>query len=227
MNLEELRSEWMAQNERFARQIRLNRELLWEVQATRGNAALGRLARRVWVGLAINLVVAVVLVRFVHHEFGEWRFVAPAVVLELVVLALIASASRQLAAISELDFGGPILTSQNKLERLRIHRILETKWTLLLAPLVWPPLLIVTLRGVLGLDAYAALPAAWLVANLLFGLAAIPLLWWVSRHFAARFHSSPVVQRMMDDVAGRNLTEARDYLARLAAAECPPSEREA
>jgi MFS family permease len=216
MNLDELRNDWMAEHEQLASRVRLHGAWLREAQAGRGNAALGRLTRRLWLALGLNVLLAGLLGGFMGKHLGELRFLGPALVLHVFTIGLIVSAAWQLVAIRRLDFNAPILTSQRQLEALRIHRIRETKWTLFLAPLLWVPLLVVGLKVLAGVDAYAVFPASWLVANLLFGLACIPLLWWASRRFSERFSSSPVLQRVMDDVAGRNLREARQYLARLA-----------
>ena len=227
MNLEELRVEWMAQSQQLRQQLKVNHAMLRQVQAANCNAALGRLTRRIWIALALNGIAAVLLGCFACEQLGEARFLAPAVVLAVFVLALLASAISQLVAIAETDFNAAILKSQRRLERLRIHRILETKWTLLLAPLLWLPLLIVALKGLFGVDVYAVFSARWLLANALFGVAAIPLLWWISRHLAGRFSSSGFVQRLMDDIAGRSLVETRAYVAQLAAAESLPRDEEA
>jgi hypothetical protein len=40
--------------------------------------------------------------------------------------------------------------------------------TLVLVPVAWIPLLIVVLKGLFGVDAYAALSSVWLVANVVF-----------------------------------------------------------
>lgn len=224
MNLEQLRTEWSAQNEQLAGRVRLHADWLRKTQSGRCNAALGRLTRSVWVALSINLFIALLLGSFIAAHLREPRFLAPALVLQLFALGVIVSSIRQLAAISQLDFDASILSSQRKLETLRIHRIRETKWILLLAPLLWVPLLIVALNAFLGLDAYVLFPGAWLEANLLLGIAVIPLMHWASRRFATRFSSSSMMQNLMNDVAGRNLTEAQQYLAGLADFENPRRE---
>jgi hypothetical protein len=102
------------------------------------------------------------------------------------------------------------------MESLRIERLRAVKITLLASPLIWIPMLIVGLKGFLGADAYALFDHAWLAANLAFGLAVIPLAVWISRRYADRMERSPLVQRVMRDLAGTNLNAAQDYLGRLA-----------
>jgi hypothetical protein len=104
---------------------------------------------------------------------------------------------------------------QKRMETLRAQRIRATMLTLLGAPLLWTPLLIVGLKGLLGLDAYAILSARYLLANALFGLAVIPLAVWIARRSADRMGRSPLVQRLLRDLAGHNLNAAAGFLSQL------------
>ena len=76
-------------------------------------------------------------------------------------------------------------SSRRSSSDLRLTRIRTTLWTLLFAPLMWVPLLIVALRGLFGVDVYAAGPA-WLVANALFGVAVIPLAIFIAKRYGSR-----------------------------------------
>lgn len=88
-------------------------------------------------------------------------------------------------------------------------------WTFLLAPLLWIPLLVVAMKGLLGLDAYVIFDTGWLVANALIGIGVIPLMLWVSKRYGDRWHHWSWVQTLMDDIAGRNLKKASAFLEEL------------
>ena len=147
------------------------------------------------------------------------RFLAPAVALDVFVLYFIGWSIRQWVALSSLDYGESIVTIQRKLEMLRIDRIRMTKWVFLLSPLLWIPLLIVGVEGLLGLDAYVILDTAWLVSNLVFGLAVIALALWVSRRYADRLQRSPLARRIADALADRSLDDAARFLGSLSSFE--------
>jgi len=132
------------------------------------------------------------------------------------MLLLLISSIHQLISVSTIDYAEPIVAIQKKLALLRVRKIRTAKWTLLLAPLLWTPLLIVTMRF-LGMNMYA-FPGAierWLIANLLFGVAYIVLAVWLSRRYAARFERSPFIQQLMNDIAGRSLTAAVRFVTEL------------
>ena len=93
-----------------------------------------------------------------------------------------------------------------------MQSLTQLLWTVTLSPLLWPLLLIVGLKGLLGLDAYAVLGLPWLGMNLLFGLVFVPLAVGLARLLGRRFGSSPRFQGLLDDLAGRSLREAREAL---------------
>ena len=115
----------------------------------------------------------------------------------------------------DIDYAAPVIEQQKQLERLRVLRIRKSKWILLLAPLLWTPLFIFGL-SLLGFDA-GRLGAPYLLANLAFGIAVIPVLLWLSRRPAVQ--RSRLFGQFADDLAGRSLVRARAQLASLAAFE--------
>jgi len=118
-----------------------------------------------------------------------------------------------------VDYSAPVLRNQRQLGQLRLERLRLTKLALLAAPLLWTPLFIVALEALFGIDAYRLFGGWYLVANLLLGVAAIPILLWLARRYGERLAGRPLLKRLADDVAGRNLTAALDHLAALAAFE--------
>ena len=120
---------------------------------------------------------------------------------------------------ARLDVAATIVTAQRQLARARSIRIFEWKWVLLLSPLLWTPFLVVCVEQLLaGLRDGAApgiFSAQFVVASLAIGAAASLVLWWISGKVAAHFGGTSFVRNLLDDLAGRNLSKARDFLARL------------
>lgn len=222
MDLQELQARWQDCDRKLDAGIRLNRRLVRDLNLSRISTALSRLSRSIWVELLINLGGLLWLGSYAADRIDALRYAGPAAVLGLFALALNLSSGIQLARLRRIDYDAQVLLIQKQLESLRIHRLAETKWVLILAPLLWTPLLIVGLDGLLGLDAYALFGRSWLAANLLFGIVAIPLLRWLARIYADKAVGTPVMQRLLRDIAGHNLTAAREGLAQLAAFEKEP-----
>lgn len=219
MNLDDLKSQWEACDARLTESIRLNARLLRESGLHRSRASLRWLS----VGIVAELVLAVplliVLGSYIADRVSDPRFLIPALALHVSVILLAGIGVHQLAALRGIDYAAPVLAIQRRLETLRRQRIRATQWTFIMAPLLWTPLLIVALDGLFKVDAYATLNTAWLAGNLLFGLAAIPVLLWAAKRFAARFGHLPWMQRLLDDIGGKSLAEATSFLEQLTSLE--------
>jgi hypothetical protein len=216
MDLDEMKQLWNDQDPTLDKALRLNARLVQAPVLRKAKNAMTRLSLLLWMELLINVVCALWMGSFLWDHRSEPRFFLPAAVLHLGVILLLSSGVHQLAAIGNLDFGAPIVAIQRRMESLRMQRLRVTQLTLLASPLLWLPLLIVVLKGFFDLDAYAIFSKSWLIANGLFGLAVIPAAIWISRRYAERMAGSPLVQRLLRDMAGYNLNAAAGFLSTLA-----------
>jgi len=210
MEIEELKELWVRNEGRLDASMRLNTLLLTQTNLQRAAGSLRRVSRGAVAETGINAIALVLLGSFAADHSGELRCLAPAVALGIYAIALLAVGVRQLVAIASIDYDEPVVVIQKRLEELRVQRIRTTLWTLLFAPLMWVPLLIVALRGIFGADLYAAADAGWLVANAVFGVALIPLAIFAARRYGGRVERFAVVRALADDVAGRSLVRALD-----------------
>jgi hypothetical protein len=217
MELDALKEKWAEHDRKLDVIITLNRRLLMAANMNRIRSPLRRLAFFVGLGGLIALTGLVILGQFIYLHRAEPRFVLPAVVLHVWLIASLAASIRQITMALQIDYDKPIALIQKQLESLRVLRIRITQWALLTGQVVWwTPFLIVALKGLLGVDAYKVLGTGYLLANIALGLAIIPLAIWVSRKFGARMGRSPVMQRLMRELAGYNLNAATRFLATVA-----------
>lgn len=212
MELEDLKQRWADQDRKLDAALQVNTRLLQASVLGRAETSLRGLLRLLWFELLTALLAAFWLGSFLASHWSEPRFLVPAAVLHLCAIALIATGVRQLVALKAVDYGEPILVIQRRLESLRIERIRAVLATFLFAPLLWTLLMIVALKGLLGLDVYAAFGAPYLIANLLFGLLLIPLAVWISKRYESRMKRSPFVQSLMCDLAGKSLASAAAFV---------------
>ena len=216
MDLDVLKEKWLEQDRRLDVTIRLNRQLLIAAKMNRVRWPLRRFAFSVGLGALLGLIGLVILGQFIYQHWTEPRFVLPAVVLDIWVIAILAASIRQMAMAVQIDYDKPIAVIQKQIESLRVLRIRTTQWALLTGQVVWwTPFLIVALKGFLDVDAYKVFDTAYLLANLAVGLAIIPLAIWVSRKFGDRMGRSPVMRRLMRELAGYNMNAATDFLTTL------------
>ena len=215
MELDALKQKWAEHDRKLEVNIRLTRQLLTATKMNRARSALQRLAVFLALESAVALAIIIVLGSFIGDHIAMVRFAVPAAALDVFEIATLIVLIQQIRLAIYVDYSKSVAVIQKQLESLRMLHIRLFQWTLLLAPFLWIPLLIVALEGFLRVDAYKTLGATYLLANLLFGLAIIPLAIWLSKKFGDRMDRSPKIQWLMKELAGYNLNAASDFLATL------------
>lgn len=199
--MNELEEKWAELDRRIDRSAALGRRAL---------NARGALARLAWEQGTQALLTAMAVLwigSFEYEHRGEPRYLAPALALHAYAVLLAVVQAAQLALTRGVRYDAPLVETQRRLARLRDLRSRSIRWTLLTAPLAWTPLFVVALRGLLGQDAYRAPGPGWLAANLAFGVAFVPLAWWLGRRYADR----PWMRRFARHVVGENLSAASGF----------------
>jgi len=214
MELDDLKTAWRELDRKLDDNRALNLQVFRELKLDKTRSALRQLAAGPLAELLLNGLGLLLLGSFLADHFETAKYAIPALVLHAAVLLLLAADLRQLVRIARIDWAAPVVQIQRDLAELRAARIRTTQLTLLFAPLLWTPLVIVAAKGLLGFDLYLLGPAyiAW---NIAFGLAVIPLGLWAARRLAGRL-SPNFLQRLADDVAGRSLATALGHLEEIA-----------
>jgi len=210
--LDEMQELWKAQDEKLDESIRLNRELLGSANLNKARSALQRLALLLSLEAVVWFAIVGSLGSFIYHHIGTLRLSLSGIALDVYAIAMLAATVRQIVAIRQIEYGRPIAALQKQIEMLRILRIRITQLALLGGTIVWAPFVIVTGKAFIGVD---VVNAPWLWANVAFGLCLIPVALWLSKTFGERMGRFPWIRRMMNDLAGRNLSAAGDFLSKL------------
>lgn len=173
------------------------------------------LVRTAWIQALAALVDAALLLwmgGFLYDHRAEPRFFAPALLLHAYLILSMVVQGAGFVLARGVDAEGPVAATQRRVAALTLLRARVTQWTFLTAPLIWIPLLLVGLKGLLHVDGYRFLDHTWLAANVAFGVAFIPAALWLSRRLAPRFDRS----RLLRTLAGTDLRTAADAFAALA-----------
>ncbi len=214
-DLDELREKWMEHDRKLDAILRVNERLLAASRLNRARSAMRCLGALLAAEALIQLAVVALLGNFAADHWTQPRFALPAAAVDAVAIALLAALVRQAVLAFGIDYGKPVTSLQRDLAALRILRIRYIQWIFLTAVAVWAPLLVVMMKGFFDLDAYALFGTAYLAANLLLGLALIPLGIWASRRFGPRLGASPFVRRIADSISGHSLRTAAASMAEL------------
>jgi hypothetical protein len=216
MDIEDMKQRWEEADRKLDASLRLSTRLLRESALGKAARATSRLSWLMLPEILLNLGLVVWLGSFLADHFTQARFAVPALALDLGAIALLIAQGHQWFALRNIDYSAPVVAIQKELGRLRLLELRVFKWVMVTAPLAWTPLLIVAIKGLLGLDPYAIFSGAWLAANVAFGLAVLLLAVWISRRYADRMERSPVIQSLMRNLSGYNLNAAAGFLGSLA-----------
>lgn len=214
MELDDMKLAWQQATERLDRLAAGCADLHLQMGKHEVVRSLRSTTAWVWADVAGNVATLAFLGLYLSTEHA-WRFIAPGLILLAAGVGLLAASIAQRVALARIDFGEPVLAIQTRLERFYLLRLRTLQFTLLLACLLWLPLAIVFMRGVMGVDVYAA-GQAWLIANAVFGVLAVPGLWLLARHAGPRFEQTAVGRFLLEELTGRGLAEARRRTAELA-----------
>lgn len=211
-DLDEMKELWLAQDEKLEHSIRLNRELLSSANLNKARSASQRMALLLSLEAIAWFAVVVSLGSFIYHHMGTLRLSLSGIALDVYAIAMLAATVRQIVAMRQIEYGRPIAALQKQVEMLRILRIQITQLALLGGTIVWAPFVIVTGKALVGVD---VVNPSWLWANVAFALCLIPVALWLSKAFGERMGRFPWIRRRMNDLAGRNLNAAADFLSQL------------
>jgi hypothetical protein len=215
MELDELKEKWEEYDRKLEVNLRLNRRLLRDSYTARARFALWRLAGMLALGSIPILAVIVALGRFIAANWDAPRFVAPAMVLDIMAITALATLIAQIVLALGMDYSQPIAVLQKRLEILRKLRIRYVQAIFLTMTLTWDPIFIVVMKAALGVDVYRTFDTAWLVGNVAVGFAILAVGYWLARHFGPRFTSSAFGRQFLRDLAGYNLNAASRFLGTL------------
>ncbi len=214
MSLEELQEQWQKLDQRLQQSEAVQSDLAHRVVMQPARRRINRLA--IWPAVDIVFCIGMLLlgVMFVSDHSRELSLLLPASVVIAAAVALMMESARQLRHVIELDWCGPVAEIQCGLERLRVSTIRQFKWIMLLAPLVGFSGLLCGLHWLLErltegrVEILNELPASWIAANYLFGVAFIPLGHFVARVLAEKCHHHPWWQAVLDGISGTSLKAA-------------------
>jgi hypothetical protein len=219
MELQELQERWLEQERRLEENQALTLQLARGLRADQTKGALRRLFYSGWIELIMDLAFLVILVSYITEVLWQPRYSLPAIILLGLSVAMTSLLVRQLHLLHGLDYSAPVVKLQRELERLKILRVTEVKWILLLSPALWPPIFVVFTHGILGLDPYLLVNATWLLVNVLFGIIASALLWGLAHYVSRRHSESPWLVWLRRNMAGEQIKAAENVLAQYTAFE--------
>ena len=216
MEIDEMKAAWRELDRRMDAGVERDQRIWKELKLDRTRSALRRLAGGPVVECAIDALAVLLLGVLLVEHIQAVRFAVPILALHIAAIVKLSATVRQLVLIAGIDYAAPVVEIQRRLAALRALRIRITRWALLLAPLLWTPMVIAAAYVLVGVDLYRGFGLLWVGLNLAFGLAVIALALWIARRHAGWLGRSRLLQRLADDIAGRSLLAAAGHLDQIA-----------
>lgn len=212
MEQQELLTAWndlQIRVEKYAsRQVDLERQ----VNQTRSNRVRTRATWSLAWDTAVAGLTLLATGNFAADHFAE-LVAMPAAALPALVLFVLAVwhlnlAIRQLLLVGGLDYSKPVVEAQVTLAKLRKLRFQATRWTFLCALPVWVAFPILLGQWAINVKLIFAISPAWIIGNVLFGLAMAPVINWM-------MVKSQYAQSLQDTIAGKDILEAEEFLSQI------------
>lgn len=231
MQLEALEQHWRLLDQKLDRSLALETELVRQVVLQPARQRVRRLA--IWPAIDVAFCIGGLLIvgAFVSRQWHDWRLVLPASVVAVSFLTLLLDSVWQLERLSTVDWSGPVAVIQGSLERLRVAKIRQFKWIMLLSPLVGFCGLLVAVQGVLNwvsggrADLLSKLDGGWIVGNIVFGVLFVPLGDFIARKLGQKCHRHRWWQSVLDGISGTSLKAATQEVDRWASLQTDDDNR--
>ncbi|MBL8530123.1 MAG: hypothetical protein JNK94_00180 [Hyphomonadaceae bacterium] len=219
MTLDDIRNEWRARDEalqaKLAQQSAMLRDAMIErhLEKLRRQGAMSPFSMAVWIAFMACFGL------FLAANWGRWEFFFPALLLQIWTVAMGALTFIEHERLRSVDLSAPVLEIQRRLAALEAERARAFQWAFLTGQVLWwIPFTIILFWGLFGVDLYRLSPfmTQFIAVNVAVGLAAIPILLWLSRVFGPRLARAKRGRALLGSVTGRDLAQARAFAERLA-----------
>jgi hypothetical protein len=214
MELDELKTAWLALDRKLEQQRTLSLQVLREVKlhdAWRG-------LRPIWWGQVTQIVAGICLMLlfgpfWVAHR-DTLHLMAPALLMHAYGLMFVLFAARTLTLMGRIDYAAPVLHIQRQLAELRRWRT-RVEWPLfgIVGCFIWIPLMLVIFT-VMGADLWVLNPK-FVYWNIVSGFVCVSFLYGAVRW--AQQRGSQGARRALENwVSGRSIRKAQEELDTIA-----------
>ena len=172
MELDDLKAEWQALNDRLDRQEAMNVHILKTEGLDKTRHGLRHLAWGGALGMVVGALLAVTSAMFWTNHLHTAHLLIAGMTMHVYGLAMIFFGARLQVLISRIDYAAPVVEIQRRLAELRRFYVGSGKWIGLPWFVLWLPSMQMVFMGLFGADLYLNAPLM-VISNLVAGT----LLW--------------------------------------------------
>jgi hypothetical protein len=212
VELEQLQAQWRLLDQKMEQTLAVQAALLQRAHMQTAQRHLTHLAFWPVIDLMFGAFVLVVSGSCLGDHWTSPSLALPAAGLMVAAIVFSIGNLRQLAFVRNFAWDGPIAAIQTTMTRLRRARIQQFKWVILLSPLVWFAAMCVGGAVLFGGDLVRSADRAWVIGNIVFGIAFIPGGIVLTRVASNRWRERSFWKNVLDGISGRSLVEAQREL---------------
>jgi hypothetical protein len=203
MELEELKKAWQAA------ETPIRTAYIYGAKAAKSESAVAWMKVGPIFEVVLSAIAAAWLGNFCYETINLPIYSLSGLLLAAINVFLLSTNIRKLTLLSDIDLAKPIVESQRVLTEVGKLTIWQTKWILLISPLLWGLAILVLPMGS-KVDIIKHLGAPYVFGNVLFGLIFIPVGLWIVTKFSHKFK-----QKLADEIKGTSLVRCQTYLEEL------------
>lgn len=214
MELHELQQAWQQYDRKLDRHIKLNQQVLQEINRNKAQSRLRNLLIIRAIESVFFLGVMLILGNFMAQHWEHPPLLLSALVLNIFTIIGFSGSIGQIILIFRLDYSQPILAIQKKLKQIEAHLIQNLRLLLLSIPFYLAYLLI-GFRALWGVDLYTHGNPTWWIAQIAFSVALIPVALWLYRKIHFRNMHIAWVRSFIYGAGGQSVEKALRLLGDL------------
>jgi hypothetical protein len=213
MEIQELSSAFAALETRVEKSVSQHSALRNQLNESRLKTIRGKTQRSPAWDIVVAGIALIVTGAFVAKNLNYLQqsplTAIPAMLVYALCIFTINVSVRQLILSSELDYAKPMVETQLVLAKLRKLRVRSTQWIFASAFALWFVFPILLGQMLMGAKFMLAMNPAWIVANIVFGLAMVPVINWIMK-------KSKHAKSIQDEFAGKDVREAEEFIVQIA-----------
>jgi hypothetical protein len=222
MDLDELKTMWLSNDEKLEKSLKLNEQNIELIQTQKVASKLIPLYRQRMIECIFHSVVIVLLIGFLFKNISEFPYAISAIALLAFYIITLLNALKQINLIKSMDFSTDLVTMQSSLVMLQTHIINYAKLAVLFIPtfLAYPTIITKVikdfdLKAFADFDIIAKSNGSWWTMQMVSFIILIPLGIWFYKEVTYKNMDKKWVRNFIQKSSGTRVTKALEFLREL------------
>ncbi|TMI87558.1 MAG: hypothetical protein E6H08_19235 [Bacteroidetes bacterium] len=222
MELDELKTMWLSNDEKLEKRLRLNEQNIELIQAQKVASKLTPLYRQRVIECIFHSIAIVLLIGFLYKNISQFPYAMSAIALSAFYITTLINAFRQINLIKDMDVNKDLVTMQSSLVMLQTHIINYAKLTILFIPtfLAYPAIFTKVIKdydikALADFDIIAKSNGSWWTLEMVAFIILIPLGIWFYKEVTYKNMDKKWVRNFIQKSSGTRVAKALEFLKEL------------